>query len=263
MKPISYSTLLRAGLTCLALIVATSSLKAGYPYTLTASDVQFVLQQGAQGALVYNPNSVIAVTDREGFVLAVYGVSGPPNKTTAVNAINKAVTAAYLSSKSDAFTSRTAGFIIQPHFPPGITNTAPGPLTGVGFSNLSFSPINHGRNPANPGIGISGTSLSGMPGGVPLYNDGVLVGAVGVDSSTSSDALVYVAGYSVDEQVAMVAQSGMTPGHAIVASQVLLNGIRLPYSDSPNGSLGLATLNSSYFSHDFPLTSFSWSTLQP
>ena len=40
-------------------------------------------------------------------------------------------TAAYLSSNGEAFTSRTAGYIIQPHFPPGIANTAPGPLTGV------------------------------------------------------------------------------------------------------------------------------------
>ena len=254
MKSFKNSSILKAGLACLALSVTTGAVKAGYPFTLTAADVQFVLQQGTQGALVYNPNSVIAVTDREGFVLAVYGVSGPPNHTTVINAINKAVTAAFLSSTQDAFTSRTAGFIIQPHFPPGITNTAPGPLTGVGFSNLSFSPINHGRNPFDPGMGISGTSLSGMPGGVPLYNDGVLVGAVGVDSSTSPDATVFVAGYSVDEQIAMVAQSGMTPGHTIVASQVLINGIRFPYSDSPNGSLGLAGLNPANFAPHYPLT---------
>jgi uncharacterized protein GlcG (DUF336 family) len=235
------------------MLVALASAVSAAPI-LTVLDVETILQQGAAGAAAYSPNSVIAVTDREGFVLGVYGVSGPPTETQAVNAIDKAGTAAYLSSNGEAFTTRTAGFIIQPHFPPGIMNTSPGPLVGVGFSSLSFSDINHFRQPANADPGIAGTSLSGNPGGVPLYKDGVLVGGVGVDSSGTPDALNYVPGPDVDEDVAVIAQSGYTPPSNILATQVLLNGIRLPYTDFGGGSLGLAALNPANFLAGFPAT---------
>jgi len=51
-------------------------------------------------------------------------------------AITKAITGAYLSSSGNAFSTRTANFIIQEHFPPGIQNTGSGPLYGVQFSQL-------------------------------------------------------------------------------------------------------------------------------
>ncbi|HEX4139724.1 MAG TPA: heme-binding protein, partial [Candidatus Methylacidiphilales bacterium] len=160
----------------------------------------------------------------------------------------------YLSSNGEAFTSRTAGFIIQPHFPPGITNTAPGPLTGVGLSSLPFSDINHFRNPATPAAGIGNTSLSGNPGGVPLYKGGVCVGAVGVDSSATLSALVYVPGLSNDENVAVAAQSGYNAPPGIVATNVLLNGIRLPYISSTNGGYGTVALNPVFEDPAFPIT---------
>src|SRR5690606_31739435 len=126
------------------------------------------------------------------------------------SAVSRAGTAAFLSSNDNAFTSRTAGFIIQQHFPPGVRNTPPGPLVGVGFSNLFYSDVNRMKvigppfDPANPndvsanvtelrvppafrtmspgsrGGVIPFTSLNDAPGGVPLYKDGVLVGGVGV-----------------------------------------------------------------------------------
>ena len=218
------------------------------------ADVNTVLGQAAQAAAIYSPNSVIAVTDREGFVLGVYGVSGAPTATQTANAIAKAGTAAFLSSGGEAFTTRTAGYIIQPHFPPGIMNTAPGPLVGVGFSSLPFSDINHFRNPANPAVGILGTSLSGNPGGVPLYKNGVLVGGVGVDSSTTPDALIYVPGADIDENIAVIAQSGYAPYAGILATQVLINGIRLPYTDFSGGSLGTKALIPANFAPGFPAT---------
>jgi uncharacterized protein GlcG (DUF336 family) len=225
------------------------------PPSLSSADVLKILGRGAQAALTYSPTCVIAVTDREGFVLAVYGVSGPPTaaqKQQVANAIAKAGTAAYLSSGGEAFTTRTAGFIIQPHFPPGVDNTAPGPLVGVGFSSLPFSDINHFRNPADPAVGIPGTSLSGNPGGVPLYISGVEVGGVGADSSTTGDALTYVAGADVDEDIAVIAQGGYAPPSDILATQVLLNGIRLPYTDFNGGSKAMATLNPANYAPGYP-----------
>ncbi|HEV3271661.1 MAG TPA: heme-binding protein [Candidatus Methylacidiphilales bacterium] len=235
------------------LALASAGHAFGAP-SLALGDVNTILGQAAQAAATYSPNSVIAVTDREGFVLGVYGVSGPPTATQTANAIAKAGTAAFLSSGGEAFTSRTAGYIIQPHFPPGISNTSPGPLVGVGFSSLPFSDINHFRNPANPAIGIPGTSLSGNPGGVPLYEGGILVGGVGVDSGTTPDALNFVPGPDIDENIAVMAQSGYGPPSSILATQVLINGIRLPYTDFTGGSAGTAALIPGNFDPAFPAT---------
>src|SRR4029077_9051611 len=95
-------------------------------------------------AVKISPNSVIAVTDREGNVLGAWVVhGGAATDPEIATAVSKAGTAAYLSSNRNAFTSRTAGFIIQQHFPPGVINAAPGPLVGVGLSNLFVSDVNH------------------------------------------------------------------------------------------------------------------------
>ncbi len=237
---------------------------------LTKEDVTRILGQAAKATQIYAPNSTIAILDREGFVLAVYGTSGTPSGLQVINAIDKAGTAAFLSSNAEAFTSRTAGYIIQPHFPPDVHNKAPGPLVGVGLSSLPFSDVNHFRNPKTPALGIANTSLSGNPGGVPLYKNGDLVGGLGIDSSGSGilSALVYVAGSSIDENNAVIAQNGFNPPGFILATQVLINGIRLPYTSVSRPSLGTVPLKAANFSPDFPATaspgkSFKTATASP
>lgn len=194
---------------------------------LTSADVTQIIQQSIQTANQVDPNAVIAVTDREGFVLGVYGVNHLPVAAEAADAISKAGTAGFLSSNQNAFTSRTAGFIIQDHFPPGISNTAPGPLVGVGLSSLAFSDVNHFRTSDPVPLAIAGTSLSGTPGGLPLYKNGQLVGGVGV---TGSGLTGYVAGGDADEIVAENAQNGFGAPDLIQATGALINGIRLPYA---------------------------------
>src|SRR6266480_765787 len=110
---------------------------------LTAVDVQTVISHAVTRAVRISPNSVIAVVDREGYVLAVWVVrGGTATPGEIATAVSKAGTASYLSSNQNAFTSRTAGFIIQQHFPPGVNNTGTGPLVGVGLSNLFVSDVN-------------------------------------------------------------------------------------------------------------------------
>src|SRR5687767_10812486 len=100
-------------------------LSAGRAYAnepLLLEDVRQIIAQAATEAARSNPRSVIAVVDREGFVLGVWDVSGgpqPPSQEIISAAISRAGTAAFLSSNQNAFTSRTAGYIIQQHFPPG------------------------------------------------------------------------------------------------------------------------------------------------
>jgi len=217
---------------------------------LTAADVQQIITQAVTRASQISPSSVIAVTDREGYVLAVWNVrGGEPTPAEIAAAVSKAGTAAFLSSNQNAFTSRTAGFIIQQHFPPGVRNTAPGPLVGVGFSNLPFSDVNRfkqflgpvpppapGQSPGTLGLPVPGTSLAGSPGGMPLYKNGALVGGVGV---TGDGTETFIVGPDVDEDVALAGQSGYRPSSSITANNVYINGIALAYSESSTALAGL------------------------
>src|SRR5205085_11036859 len=162
-----------------------------------------IINRAVTRAVRISPNSVIAVTDREGYVLGVWVVAGgSANQGELATAVSKAGTAAFLSSTQNAFSSRTAGYIIQQHFPVGVRNTAPGPLVGVGLSNLFISDVNHFKkidmiycpppippaitpSPGTFGTPIVFTSLDGWPGGVPLYNGGKLVGGIGVTGDLS------------------------------------------------------------------------------
>ena len=221
---------------------------------LTVANVTAVLAQSISRAALVSPNAVIAVVDREGYVLGVWSVNGTTPATVdftnqVAHAIAKAGTAAFLSSHEHAFTSRTAGFIVQQNFPPGVQNKPPGPLVGVNFSNLSFSDINRYKDAATfvpPPAAANGTNgaavptpisggLAGTAGGVPLYKAGLLVGGVGV-SAPGDDPLNItpstVVDASVFEDVALAGQVGFEPAARIFGSHVFIDGIRIPYVTS-------------------------------
>jgi uncharacterized protein GlcG (DUF336 family) len=237
------------------LILAAANLIASSVFgQLTASNVQTIINHAVTRAVAISPNSVIAVTDREGNVLAVWVVrGGAATKPEIATAVSKAGTAAYLSSNQNAFTSRTAGFIIQQHFPPGVSNTPPGPLVGVGLSNLFISDINTFRGPGSvivrspapaktgPLKSVPNASLDGSPGGVPLYKNGQLVGGIGVTGDgiprpisgfRAENPFIYISGSDKDEDIALAGQKGFAPSSTIKANNVLINGIRLPYVNS-------------------------------
>ena len=226
---------------------------------LTLADVQTVVAQAVTRATALaaplKTNAVIAITDREGWVLGVWALN--TNATAAdplvAEAIAKAGTAAFLSSDNNAFSSRTAGDIVQQHFPVGVKNKPPGPLVGVNFSQLQFSDINKFKAPGSvitygsspgltlvcPDLPVTG-GLEGTPGGLPLYKNGRLVGGIGVAGNgvpvTAVTPAVTV-GADSDEDVALAGQTGFQPAKIIFGSEVFIAGIRLEYVESST-SLG-------------------------
>ncbi len=251
-------------LTSAILILATSA-SAFCAERLGRDDVERIISQAVERAREISPNSVVAVTDREGFVLGIWDVNGgaQPEAGIIAAAAGRAATAAFLSSNENAFTTRTAGWIIQQHFPPGVKNTPPGPLVGVGFSNLFYSDVNRVKqipagfngaatvaDTASPGSrapGVLFTSLQDSPGGVPLYKDGELVGGIGVTgdgkpTNLSAAAAIlskdvqkfatpgFTFGEDPDELVALAGQTGYRANTDILATNVLAGGVRLPYT---------------------------------
>ena len=219
---------------------------------MSVADVLQVLKDAGSRAAVVSPNSVIAIVDREGFVLAVQAIGAlpadPTQRTLAISlTISKAGTAAFLSTSQNAFSSRSAGFIVQQHFPPQVRFTPPGPLVGVNFSNLSFSDVNRfkdpstylfGGNSGTNGAPIPFSSLAGAPGGMPLYKNGVLIGGIGV-TVDGSEILSGIQGlrqiYSIHEDVALAGQARYAPPGEILGSNVFIDGIRIEYNKSSTG----------------------------
>jgi uncharacterized protein GlcG (DUF336 family) len=226
---------------------------------LTTADVQKILAQALSQSVTASPGKpnteAAVVVDREGNVLgalasaSTVGGTDPIAPQILLEAELRARTSAFFESEGEAFTTRTARFIIQNHFPAGVANSGGGPLYGVEFSDLVGSDI----------LPASLTpAISGDPGGIPLYIDGIPVGAIGVagdykdtaadpqlipvtqDKTVSLDenqynanpkGLVYTGGEETDrdEAVAQAGAQGFMAPPAIRGNNVFINGLRLPF----------------------------------
>jgi hypothetical protein len=142
-------------------------------------------------------------------------------------ATSKAGTGAFFSTSGNAFSTRTAGFIIQEHFPPAIDFRAGGPLYGVQFSSLPCSDI---KIPALP------LGLSGDPGGLPIYKNGMPAGGIGVegDDVYTVDRTPADFDQPFEEAIAASALRGFQAPALIRGDNILVDGIRLAYSNVSN-----------------------------
>src|SRR5687767_2907205 len=143
--------------------------------SLTAAEVRLILSQAASQA---RPGQIIVVTDREGNRRGAYQV-GQLKKGRQARIYGKAIararTAALFQSTQNAFTTRTARFIIQDHFPHPVQNTPGGPLYGVEFSSLPDSDV-LGSGASFLPAGAVPLNITGDPGGIPLFKNGIPVG---------------------------------------------------------------------------------------
>lgn len=226
------------------------------PNKLTESDVKTIIAQAVAQAEASNLKAAIAVTDKEGNVLGVFEMTGAPATTrigkerpsscpaaasecadltrplpqgltgvcvpTCAAAISKAVTGAFLSSQGHAFSTRTASFIVQEHFPPLINFQAGGPLFGVQFSQLAVCSDVNAKSPLG---------LSADPGGLPLYKNGLQVGGIGIEGDClyGLDADPTDKDVPVEELVAVAATRGFEAPAQITGDKIIVNGIRFTY----------------------------------
>jgi uncharacterized protein GlcG (DUF336 family) len=255
--------------------VATAVFAVPGPESLSVADVGQVLAQAIAEAQARNLPSFITVTDRVGNVLANYRMTGAPTFThiddhytdpsngaavpivnkhdfqgldvpSAAASIAKAVTASYLSSGGNAFTTRTASEIVQEHFPPALQTPGleSGPLFGVQFSSLPCSDLSP-RYVATGGaaalIGPKRTplGLSADPGGIPLYKNGVLVGGIGVegDGAYRDDTNILDVDNDPEEFIAIAGSVGFAAPDTIMANRITVDGTSLRFSDATPAGL--------------------------
>ncbi|MCI5045452.1 MAG: heme-binding protein [Aquisalinus sp.] len=194
------------------------------------------------------PNVDFAVNPEDN--RGVQGISIVPRPVTA---IAKAVTGAYLSSQGNAFTTRTASQIVQEHFPPAPTTIGleSGPLFGVQFSQLPCSDLNTRRLDTQSQFGATGfggpligpkrspLGLSADPGGIPLYKNGVVVGAIGVsaDNDYGFDTNTLDTDTDIEELIAIAGAVGFAAPEGIRANRISVDGTFLRFSDATESDL--------------------------
>lgn len=227
---------------------------------LQVSDVETILAQGIAEAQARNMAASFAVSDRVGNILAVYrmngaaeqistdggrGVSGGLDNISIIPdslaVIAKAVTAAFLSSEGNAFSTRTASQIVQEYFNPGETGQAGGPLFGVQFSSLPCSDINTrlATSRPSPGPHRSPLGLAADPGALPLYRNGVPLGAVAAiaDARYGLDRNVLDRDQDLDELLALAASRGYEAPLDRRADRITVDGKTLRYADARHSDL--------------------------
>jgi uncharacterized protein GlcG (DUF336 family) len=225
---------------------------------LSAADVRQILAAAASQAM---STQVVFVVDREGVILgSVQGKDAVPagfsprrrdNLYTA--AISRARTAAFFESTQDAFTTRTARFIIQDNFPFPVQNTAGGPLYGVEFSTQPFSDAAPRSMTSLPAKNTLPLNISADPGGIPLFKNGIPVGGIGVagdgrDIAPREDLVPFFDARNNpkgqfyegreekdrDEATALAGAKDFMAPARIRATEIFLAGLRFPFTaDKP------------------------------
>jgi uncharacterized protein GlcG (DUF336 family) len=242
-KPATIAVVDRLG-NVLSVVQMTGAPTAGNAATCPAT---------AQAAPLTSPQRCVMVDSGRGVTTGLGGVLVP----STMAAVAKAITAAYLSSGGNAFSTRTASQIVQDHFNPQVLDTPGGPLFGVQFSQLPCSDFNqYNNNPAvTPGAvrpTVAGPQRSPLglaadPGGLPIYKQGVLVGGIGVVSKTTYtlDLDVFdfdqnTAAGDDDEIIALAASSGFGAPGPIQAQNISAGGNTLRYVDATTSNFAAA-----------------------
>jgi len=219
---------------------------------LQIADVQKIVQAAVNSV---NVDMVVAVVDRAGFVLGVFRTQNAPatalgNFGQSLDANDVAValarTGAFFSNDQAPLSSRTVRFISGIHFPPGVTNQPPADLYGIENTNrgctLVSSAAFQSQIPSSLALGggfgpgvltgkadaMDSNPLAVNPGGVPIFYQNVVVGGVGVVTSSSDSNVAEYAAFvgSTTQRTGPSDSFGPTPAAPGV---VFIGGIALPF----------------------------------
>jgi uncharacterized protein GlcG (DUF336 family) len=219
---------------------------------LQAADVQNIVTAAVNSV---NVDMVVAVVDRAGFVLGVFRtqnapVTAPGNFGQAQNANDVAValarTGAFFSNDQAPLSSRTVRFISGIHFPPGVMNQPPADLYGIENTNRGCTLVSdpNFQNKISPSLALGGGFGLGVltgkaditdsnvtavnPGGVPIFYKNVVLGGIGVVTSSSNLNVAEYAALlgSTTQRGAAEDNFGPTP---TAPGVVFIGGIALPF----------------------------------
>jgi uncharacterized protein GlcG (DUF336 family) len=241
---------------------------------LQIADVQNIVQAAVNSV---NVDMVVAVVDRAGFVLGVFRTQNAPatavgNFGQVVDANDVAValarTGAFFSNDQAPLSSRTVRFISGIHFPPGVTNAPPADLYGIENTNRGCTLVNtvafQSQIPPSLALGggfgpgvltgkadvMNSNPLAVNPGGVPIFYQNVVVGGIGIVTSSSDINVAEYAAFvgSTTQRTGPTDSFGPTPAAPGI---VFIGGIALPFvsqTSQPTGvSAGPVAGAGSYF----------------
>ena len=219
---------------------------------LQVVDVQNIVQAAVNSV---NVDMAVAVVDRAGFVLGVFRTQNAPatavgnfGQTQNANdvAVALARTGAFFSNDQAPLSSRTVRFISGIHFPPGVMNQPPADLYGIESTNrgctLVNDPIFQSKIPPSLaggggfGLGVltgkaditDSNATAVNPGGVPIFYKNVVVGGIGVVTTSSNLNVAEYAAFagSTAARSGPTDTFGPTPAAPGV---VFIGGIALPF----------------------------------
>src|SRR5258708_24941842 len=215
-------------------------------------DVQNIVQSAVNSV---NVDMVVAVVDRAGFVLGVFRTQNAP--ATAIGnfgqvqdandvAVALARTGAFFSNDQAPLSSRTVRFISEIHFPPGVMNQPPADLYGIENTNRGCTLINdpafESRIPPSLALGggfgpgvitgkadITDSNATAVnPGGVPIFYKNVVVGGIGVLTTSRNLNVAEYAAFAGSTAARSGPSDTFGPTPA-APGVVIIGGIALPF----------------------------------
>jgi uncharacterized protein GlcG (DUF336 family) len=219
---------------------------------LQVADVQNIVQAAVNSV---NVDMTVAIVDRAGFVLGVFrtqnaSATAVGNFSQAQNSNDLAValarTGAFFSNDQAPLSSRTVRFISGIHFPPGVMNQPPADLYGIENTNRGCTLINDPafQSKIPPSLALGGGFGLGVltgkadlmdsnatavnPGGVPIFYKNVVVGGIGVVTTSSNLNVAEYAAFAgaTSARSGPADTFGPTPAAPGV---VFIGGIALPF----------------------------------
>ena len=217
------------------------------PSQLTSADVAFLVNRAALA--VDDPRMAIAVVDRAGRPLGVF------RKAQAAvddleTAVSLARTSAFFSHDMAPLSSRTVQTISRENFPNNVPNQPAAALFGIENTNRGcyLSDLYAPGQSIPPAMNLAGTGpgkgITTLPGSIPVFKAGKMVGGIGVGGVDSSIA-EFAAVSSVDNaRLSFVPVLPLPPPGA-----VFIDGIRLPFVEQttqPSGTQPASQVQGEY-----------------